>query len=128
MITSLVLMVTLFLIQVRILWVFFSTCVHHWLMFNRLPTNTPNVTRTFLTCSFAFTLSQACSTDVTKVQDPALSLVKTHVTDLSLLILSTPIPMYSLSTLKVIKTFSRLGVIMLICNSCAAGQTLCAII
>ncbi|PKU44632.1 hypothetical protein llap_5068 [Limosa lapponica baueri] len=111
MITSWVLLTTLFLTQARMLLVFLATWAHCWLMFSLLLTNTP---RSFS----ARQLQPLCPRPVAlqgvvvnQVEDPALGLGEPHPVGLSPPIQPVRIPLQSLSTLQQVDTPTQLGVV-----------------
>jgi len=115
MITSLFLLATLFLTQVRMLWAFLATWAHCWLVFSRLSTNTP---RSFsarqLSSHSSPSLLALHGVVVTKMQDPALGLVEPHTAGLGPSIQPDLIPLQSLPTLEQIDTPTQLGVICIL--------------
>ena len=98
MITSIVLLATLFLIQARMLLDFLAAWALCWLLFSRLLTNTP---RSFSTRQLSSHSSPSLhGAVVTQVQDLAFGLVETHTTNLGPSIQPVQIPLQSLPTLE----------------------------
>ena len=97
MISSLLLLATLFLMQAGMALALLATWAHCWFMFNRAATNTSRI-------HFVFTVIQPLipkpialhGVIVAKVQDPALGLVKPHPVHLSPAIQLLYIPLKSL--------------------------------
>lgn len=120
MTTSLVLLVTIFLIQVRMSlfliearmpMAFLATLAHCLLMFRQMLTNTPrSISSTvFQTlCPKPVALPRVV---VTKVQDLSLGLLELHPIGLNRVIQPVQIPLKGLFTLRKIKAFSQLDVI-----------------